>query len=354
MLNIFKTEKGTGALNDIRSTREKLRDYSFAEAVATIDPVPWKEKSESEWRMFPIYNQNGSGSCVAQTAAKLLGVSYWLKNKEYVHFSATSIYQQRVNKPSPGMMANDAFQIISKHGATLEVLTPSQDLTDQEMDETNIPEYKRAVGRVFSVPNYLAAPQANIEAIASIIQKTRKAVMVWFFFEASEWTDVPVVKNTNLNVLSSHALRHSVTAVDFTLYNGKKALIIEDSWGPGHGKGGRRIITEDFFLRRNYYAGYLMNFKFDTEAVVKPHHRFSTQLSYGQTNPEIRILQDMLKYEELFPANISSTGYYGGITAKGVLEFQKKYKVASLTELEALQGMVVGPKTIDKLNQLFG
>lgn len=346
--------KGTGALTDFRSSREKMRDFSFSEIVKSPEPVKWEEKPESAWRKFPIFDQNGSGSCVAQTAAKLLGVNYYIKNKQYVHFSSTDIYQQRYNKPAPGMASSDVFNIISKNGATLEELVPSQNMTDVEMDTAKIPDYKRQVGRVFKVTNYLSAPAGNIENIASIIQKTEKAVMLWFFFMADEWTDIPTVRYPNIRVADSSVLRHSVSGTEVTLYKGKKAIIIEDSWGPGHGKGGRRIITEDFFRSRNYFAGYLMNFDFNEGQTTKPHHRFSTTLSYGQTNPEVRILQDILKYEGLFPLNTDSTGYYGGVTAHSVLKFQKKYEVASSAELDSLQGMVVGPKTITQLNLLFG
>lgn len=355
MFDFLKEQKGTGAMNDPRSEREQARDFAFGEVVKAPEPVKWVRKTEEQWRKFPIYDQNGSGSCVAQTAAKLLGVSYWLNNRQYVHFSATDIYQQRLNKPSGGMAASDVFKIISKNGATLEELVPSQMMTDAQMDGTEIPEYKREVGRVFKVSNYLAVPVGDIDAVASIIQKTGKAVMVWFYFVSKEWTTTPTIVDTTLTNASAKALRHSVTAVDFTLTaDGKKALIIEDSWGPGYGKGGRRVVTEDFFKKRNFYAGYLMNFSFDAGKTEKPHHRFATEMRFGQTSPEIRILQDILKYEGLFPTNTDSTGYYGGVTAYSVLAFQKKYKVASDVELNNLQGMVVGEKTLTKLNQLYG
>src|SRR3990167_6436993 len=100
---LFHGQRGTGANIDTRSKDEKLKDYEFKEVVASASPVAWSEKPQSAWRKFPIFNQNGSNSCVAQTLAKLLGILYWLKNQLYVHFSATHIYQRRSNKPSGGM-----------------------------------------------------------------------------------------------------------------------------------------------------------------------------------------------------------------------------------------------------------
>lgn len=352
---------GTGALIDTRPEEEKIKDFNFKEIVAAINPVNWIEKPQSDWRKFPIFKQNGSSSCVAQTEAKELGIMRWIKDNIYVHFSATDIYQRRANKPGLGMAAADA-RTCATQGITLEALAPSQEMTDAQMDSAVIESYKHQVGEVFKVPNYVGITPGDIETIASIIQTTGKGVMVWFYFNYDEWTDVPAVKNAALN-LYDNVGRHSVTAVDFTLYNGKKALIIEDSWGKEYGLGGQRVITEDFFKARNWYSGYLVSFKFDDQTqpapiptpipVVRPKYTFTKTLVFGNTNPDVKALQDILKFEGLFPINTASTGYYGAITAKGVLAFQRKYVVASEAELVRLAGRSVGPKTMAKLNQLY-
>jgi hypothetical protein len=182
----------SGALIDERPFEEKEKDYLFKEMVASINPVNWVEKSFAEWRVFPIFNQDGSGSCVAQTLAKLLGILYWLKNQCYVHFSATHIYQRRANKPSVGMAGVNAFDIAAK-GVTLEELVPSQAMNDYQMDDIEIPEYKEEVGEIFKIHNYVILPIKDIDTIASIIQTTGKGVMVWFYFKTDEWTDVPKI-----------------------------------------------------------------------------------------------------------------------------------------------------------------
>lgn len=75
-------ELQSGALIDSRTHEEKKGDYKFKEMVASFAPVVWAEKPQSEWRRFPIYNQNGSGACVAFTQAKELGIMRWLKEQE--------------------------------------------------------------------------------------------------------------------------------------------------------------------------------------------------------------------------------------------------------------------------------
>lgn len=323
----------SGARFDERTPEEKANDFTFEEIVASANPVIWTEKTPTSWRKFPIFNQDGSGSCVAQTEAKELGIMRWLKDGTYVHFSATDIYQRRSNRHSTGMGAVDA-RSIAKAGVTLEVLAPSQNLTDSQMDGVVVEDYKRQIGAVFSVPNYVEAPAKDIETIASIIQTTKKGVMVWFYFELPEWTEKPVVMNQTLSASSPSALRHSVTAVDFTLYQGKKALIIEDSWGTSFGMAGQRIITEDFFKVRNFFAGYLVNFKFDGGG-LKP--------TYDGT---IISLQKCLRFEGFFPSNVDFIEKFGPVTKAGVVKFQKKYGI-----MPALGN--VGPVTITNLGELF-
>jgi hypothetical protein len=369
----------SGALIDTRPDEEKEKDYHFGEIVAAINPVNWVEKPQSAWRKFPIFNQNGSGSCVAQTLAKLLGVLYWLKNQLYVHFSATHIYQRRANKPSGGMAGVDAFKIAQK-GVTLEELVPSQNLNDQQMDGTDIPQYKQDVGSVFKIGNYISLPIKDIDTIASVIQTTDKGVMVWFYFRGDEWTDLPTIKYPNLDLYAGDTSRHSVTAVDFTLYQGKKALIIEDSWGKSFGLDGQRVITEDFFKVRNWFAAYPINFAFDDQTQpqpqpqpqptpVKPKYTFTKPLVFipwdsAKNQPanlalhesqkaDVIALQNILRYEGHFPANVSSTGYYGSITAKAVDSFQRAHQVAPLSELNSLRGRRVGEKTIKALNERY-
>lgn len=315
--NIFRKQKGTGALEDLRPFTEKEKDYEFKEMVTSAEPVNWVEKNS--WRTFPIYDQNGSGSCVAQTVAKMLGVMYWLLNNEYVHFSATHVYQRRDNKPKGGMEGVNALDI-AREGVTLEDLVVSQKMTDEQMDSVKIPEYKAKVGEIFKVGNYVTLPTKDIDTIASVIQKTGKPVMVWFYFNHDEWTKEPTIKRY-LEVYGSKTSRHSVTAVDFFLKNGKKYLVIDDSWGTSYGEKGQRFISEDFFKVRNFFAAYFINFKFD-EVVIPDLPKITKDLQLGMNDPEVKILQDKLKVKGFFPTNIESTGYFGAITKKAVQQFQ--------------------------------
>lgn len=340
----------SGALLDTRTSEQKAKDFQQREILASAAQVQWTEKPQNTWRKFPIFDQNGSGSCVAQTQAKELGIMRYLTDGVYVHFSATDGYQRRVNKPSPGMQADDARRI-AKEGMTLEALSPSQGMTDAQMDGAIVEPYKRQVGAVFSVPNYLSLPNGDINAVASTIQATGKGVMIFVYFKYDEWTNKPVIIHSDLAVGDADALRHAIPVVDFTLQLNEKCVIIEDSWGPGAAMGGQRVLTESFFKKRSYYSGYLLNFKFQEGGPQKPHHFFADDMQLGDTNAEVKALQDCLRYEGTFPANADSTGYFGPITQKAVQSFQLKYGIAGAGGLGYGR---VGPKTRAVLNVRYG
>jgi putative peptidoglycan binding protein len=340
-----------GAIPDARTKEEKEKDYVFSEIVSAIEPVVWVEKPQSEWRKFPISNQDSSGSCVAQTLRKMYGVYLWLKTGYYVDISASHIYQRRSNRPAAGMGGVDVF-MIGQTGTTLNSFAPSDNMTDAQMDNILVNDFMKRVGEVFKLGKYVVVSPTDIDTIASIIQATGKAVMVWFYFKYDEWGNVPVVLYPNLDLYAPSTNRHSLAAVDFTLYQGKKALIIDESWGLTTAMNGQRVITEDFFKARNWFAAHFQNFVFE-DIVVKPNYSFTKPLNLEMTDQDVVKLQDVLKYEGLFPTNVTSTGYYGNVTRKGVLAFQKKYSVAPNAELDALQGKRVGTQTLKKLNELY-
>lgn len=341
MFRFLQKNKGYGALLDDRGIVAVNKDYLFVETVSSPEVVNWIPKNN--WNKYPIFDQNGSGSCVAQSIAKMLGIMYQEKEGNYVHFSATHIYQRRSNKPQGGMVGVNALDI-AREGVTLEELAPSQKMTDSQMDNTKIPNYKVKVGEIFKVSNYLVLGIGDIDLVASVIQKTKKPVMVWFYFNHDEWTTEPEVKR-DMELYGANTSRHSVVAVDFFLKNGKKYLVIEDSWGTSYGEKGQRFISENFFRQRNFFSAYMINFKFNEENVgEKPPVLITKTLKKWMNDPEVKNLQDLLKYFGVFPINIESTGFFGSITEKGVKDFQKKYNLV-------VDGLV-GLSTINKLKEL--
>ena len=222
------------------------------------------------------------------------------------------------------------------------------------MNAAVIEQYHCDVAADFRIPNYVQIGPPDFETIASIIQHTKKGVMVWFYFLNEEWSKrQPTLNDYSLKPGQPRVLVHSVAAVDFGIYNGKKGLFIEDS---AHFGGlYERFISEEFFRARCYYAAYPINFVFekDQDPDQKPVFTFSATMSFGDTNPQVTRLQEVLKYFGHFPTNAAATGYYGAATAKAVYEWQRRNEVGSTDEIERLQGRTFGPKSIARMNAML-
>lgn len=372
-----------GALVDERPAEAKVKDIFQTELVVSVAPVNWKEKKDNDWRRFTVQDQDGSGSCVAQTIKKLGEVQLYLKEGTHVEFSATPVYQVRSNRPAGGMIGVEAFDIWKRDGITLEKLVSSHRMNDKQMDDFKVEQYEKDIAKVFKIGGHVGIPNTDFEAVASTIQQTGKAVMTWFYFTSKEWGQkFPKVITPNLNLYASNTARHSVAVTDFGLINGKKYLKIEDSahFGGIH----ERWISEEFFLARNWFNRYAMNFVFQdqtqpsptptptpTPTPNKPKYTFTKVLEFIPLNEkgtisdlgkheaqkkDVIALQDILRYEGVFPANVASTGYYGATTAKAVYNYQVKRAVAPLSELDSIvpKGGRVGNKTITSLNQIYG
>jgi hypothetical protein len=93
---------------------------------------------------------------------------------------------------------------------------------------------------------------------------------------------------------------------------------------------------------------------------VKPEpvqftHNFRETIYYMGRGPEVAALQKALCILGFFPKSIpeENYGYYGNITKQAVIDFQKLYKLASLSEILYVRGRWVGPKTRAKSNEFF-
>lgn len=333
--------KYNGAVEDPRKEEEKAKDFSHLELASGALP-DWKVKPESAWKKYQVLNQDGSSMCVAFTGRKMLGIENQEETGEYIDLSARDIYDRRYNKPGGGMWGQDALKIICEHGATLESMIPSENMNETQANViiTRTNEDIK-IAKKYRGGSYINLPY-NIDSIASVIEQGHP-VMLHFWFDNTEWTDMPKIKFPELKF--DNSAHHSVTAVDFFIYAGEKCLLIEDSWGKFGAYHGRRIITEQWLKARCFFAGYVTDLPND-DTPDKPRFSFSKIMKYGQRNTDIANMQECLRYEKLFPS-IDPTGYYGGITRKAVKDFQIKHGIPHN------DGWQAGPKTIAKLTEIY-
>ena len=336
----------SGVLLDERTDEAIEKDYLSIE-VQGEGSQNWS--SLKELRSYPIWHQDGSGACVAFTVAKMASIELKRQTEEWLDLSPAFIYQKRVNRGRSGMIVADAFEIARKHGTTLEALMKSQNLTDEQIDSLEETQFAKGIAKSLSdiINAYLYLP-IDMGHIADAIENGH-GVALLIYANFDEYNDVPQVKRT-LNYLDAE-VRHMVTAVDYYTHSEfGRVLVIEDSWGVGHGQGGRRLITEKFLSRRCITAVYFDHFEFDGFAMEMDE--FKTPLAFSQQSDEVAKLQDFLKTQNFFPSNQQSTGYYGNITRQAVLNWQLK-ELDDEVEVRSLQGRHFGPKSIARANEII-
>lgn len=354
----------TGVLDDPRSVEERAKDWQASEILASAGEVEWVFKAETDRKRYPIWNQNGTGACVAFSFCKAIAIEVFRITGVWVDLSPAFFYQLRADKTSAGMNINNACEIAINYASTLEALMPSQNLTEVQINSVKRTRLAEEIAKAMAtaVEGYLYLPK-DMDAIARIIDQG-KGVPILTFFNFDEWTEVPTVKYPDLTYYNAQG-RHEVIITDrFKHPELGRVFEIEDSWGVGHGQGGRRLVTEDWFYKRVLTANYFDKFNLDGAQVSKPKYRFTKFMDYQEgynpatdyktLYPDVVALQNILKYEGLFPIDKPSTGFYGNITRTGVKSFQKKYRIASDAVIEQYEGKHAHQGTIAKLNELYG
>ena len=375
MFNFFRKHKlvpPNGVVRDPRTFAEKAKDYRYEE-LFTAQPLTWqdwKDWKAQNWdyiRQFEVYNQNGSGSCVGNATALTLSIENYLEEGVFHKLSARDIYARRKNKPQQGMFFQDAGEIGHKHGATLSYLLPHDGYNEAQMNDLSDYVFSyEGIADIYRGGNYVWIP-LNIDDLAQVLARP-KPVVVGVRFGSGEWNlKVPTIK---YKPASNPEIRygHGITALPkaYFTYNGKKAVLIQDSWSIKYGIEGRRILTEDWFENNRIIA--LMYFEnledlyawdLTTNGAEDPKYQFKKNLSFGMRNADVAMLQRCLGYIRddkgyLFPLSQATTGYFGGITLQAVKRFQELYKKDILEPLHLTEPTgFVGKSTRKVLNKLF-
>lgn len=299
-----------GARNT-QNQEQIAKNYAFGEICTAPAPVVWIEKDRKNYRSFPIRSQDGSGQCVVMTLATEMGIIFKEKYGEWIDFSSSFPYQQRKYPTISGCTSEDIYSVFPKIGDVFEKDMPSQDINDAGAMAIIKKKYFDDLAKVYKI-NRIALP-LEFETIASVVQATGKGVMIWVHFHPSEWTNIPTVSN---NIPTSG---HSITVVDFTLKDGKKYLVIQDSWGLKYADQGLRLISEEYFYARCYQAGYLMAFNVQDNSIVpeRPHFILNS----------VSKAKDCLKWEGIFPSNVPSNDVADNIFRSALVKYQTRYGI---------------------------
>ena len=354
ILNKIKTlitpSINTGIAEDTRSPLEKAKDYRWEEFAPVSGALDYTKLPQTSSFVYSVRNQWISNSCVAQSGAKSLEI---LDKKSDEPWSATPIYQRRVNAPGAGMIGYDVLDIIRKYPMMYEKDCPSQLMSDQEMDTTLIPKIESRGNPTGTF--VIGYDNLSFDQIAQSII-SYGPVILYVNANRYMWTSVPI-PNTRDN-----SLRHGICAhqVIWDPLTNQPFLVIDDSWGKFDSQPsrfnlapGQRALSKEFVERHVYFGAGFVNFEYkNPAAVVIPQgaYQFKNQMYFGQKNQDVVKLQNKLKALGLYAGNVPSTGYYGNYTASCVKAFQIRYSVDNIVILNSLGGRTVGPKTLQKLN----
>lgn len=357
---MFPNRDGTIGVVDLGTSEQKAKLFQMKELVSAPVAVSLAPTDPVYWKIWPRRNQAQSNTCVFQARAKAAGILNELATGEFVEYSALD-YNKRSNASSPspydrGAYPVEAFDLWRTDGMGLEVLEASQSKSDAEIAATNQSQFDKGVAKVSLLDGYYALPGYDFDSIVSTLHATKKPIPLGFFGSYEEWNkDVPVLLNPNMS-LGEAVVRHEVCGTaNYGIYQGQEGFTIEDSWGStGIGGMGVRFITRAFFSKRNYIPGLVpTKFKsFEDIGVdpAKPKVSLKKDLYFGMTDPDVRSLQSVLKYEGFFPANHSGSDYFGEITKRGVQDFQLAHDLA--TSVNPGYGRC-GPKTREYINQKY-
>jgi len=352
----------SGVLPDIRLPEEKQKDYKTEEILVSAAPLNWKPYAD--WKREPenikmfndieVHSQGNVGSCAAQALALTLAIKNYQEDGIFNKVSAKSIYANRRNKPNAGMFMDDLGKIGVNLGGIFESLYPSPN--DTEANMSNLDNYISAfqsMAKVLRMKNYFwLYDTSNIDSFAQVLSMDETITFCVLFGDDDGWNSFsPKVSN---NVLKyGHAFDGIPKGV--VQHQGKKSIVFQDSHGEGYGDGGRKILTEDWFLKGRILPSIwfedMNNLAVFNSDIVKPKYVFANDLYFGMRNDEVKVLQKCLATEQdsegyLFPVYQTFTNYFGSITLQAVKRFQRKY------EIEPVLGYC-GIKTRSKLNELF-
>jgi len=199
-------------------------------------PVVWTEKPEHTWQRYTARDQHTSSSCIFHSIAKALETFLG----EVV---SARPYFWRQNYPHRGASLQNGCDIAKNRHFPTEADEPSMGMEEKDMNV--IKALKTSVaGLGYKFPNF-----KNIDEIAEAVQAYGQCVIT-FGSNNNEYTRMPIYYGGKAEWF------HAICAVDFTLINGKKVLICEDSVGKNTSPDGSRLITEDFWKHRGTGAVY--------------------------------------------------------------------------------------------------
>jgi hypothetical protein len=347
---------------------EDYRDIAFA---SVVEPVPLPSKFFVDTAGLPVWHQRKIGACVGHAGGKYKQKLDQIDTKQVIPLSPRYLYgmAKAMDKvPGEGTYPRLVMKVLYDYGCTTEDELPNDTTLDHESyvlqrKLENFSKYHTTAAK-YKISSYA---NVNIKSLDEIKQATIAGNgMTTLVRIGKEWysdaTGITWDKKRILpikppaNIISGH----QIYLIGYEDEGGDTKIHFLNSWSDEWADAGKGWFWwsqyKDFFVEAYTAVDIPQSLLDQAHNLPDPQkftYNFARQMSFGDSTIDVKNLQKALQIDGEFPKDLPPTSYYGPITAKAVLAFQKKYNVASLTEIVFLRGRRVGPKTLGQLNKLF-
>ena len=236
---------GHGAVK-INPIRRKLRKL-FRPKVAGGVPFDWTKGYSvlDTIGVISIKNQGTSDSCGGQSGAYFLEIQRRLRKIQEGAISAKSIYAP-IAYIGGGTTIPRLEQELCTVGAALEASVSSYDALGQPLSESMMIEQSWVTPAVKSDmltrAGYTPYDCADdIDTVAAAVQSYGAVLLEIGGSNNGSWLSYRPMPPATIE------WRHFLCAVGAKMIDGKKAIIVANSWGTTVGEGGFQALTEDYF-----------------------------------------------------------------------------------------------------------
>lgn len=321
---------------------------------------------------LPVWTQAALGACVGHAGGKYGQRLEKAESGHLVKLSARFLYA--LAKCVDGEAGQGTYPSVmvkqwQKYGCATEDTCPNDTSLDHETYTyqrklENIPKAAMDEAKRYAIKSY-AFPGVNYQGLQNAIINANGCLLMldigqeWWNDVNGQWSwreqDILPLR-TPKNVIGSH----EVYLYGYDYVGGRLRFWIFNSWSEQWGMQGKGCFFYDEwqpFIRESVTVVDLPNDWIDhVQELPKPNafrYSFQKPIKYGDRGDEVKALQMALYLDGCLKVDPKVFGNYLGMTAKAVMDFQNKYKVASPQEIQSLQGKSVGPKTRNILNSLF-
>lgn len=358
----FYKEYTGGLVKDNRKKEEKEKD--FLTTILTTSGQKIDKKLIKNFKSFAeadrfykknygilLRDQERSNSCVAQALANCMAVivNRCFEGGTNLQFSATTIYKKRGQKE--GMTFHEACEALRKYGVCQEIDYPSQKMTDEEIDNADIPEFQRhfAIQLTANKIKYFREAKLTFDKLRTHVGHYRAALIGYGTVDDYFGNQVP--KLTNDETAFKQKNYHAVCCFDICKINGEEYAVVSDSAHRKEGGYPIRFLSKEFVNKRLIGLYVIASFAYNsTKTDIEKYLPF-TSVKFGDKSDDVVNVQKFLQAFGWFPKNITTSGLYGKITAQAVSVFISEMVDKVKTD-EERQGKYWGRKCIKVAKEL--